>query len=175
MKFQMESVKYNSIHVDRLSCRMIGGSGRKSNVPVMYVVPTLPSLPYEIDRYHFYCTSDIQQIVETMEMALELFHVDFKFVYDKCKWKGSVKLHGHRIAFVIRIYKDIGDGYLVECQKRSGLTIVWDVFFRDMHQRLSHLINREARPCQQSIEQKQVSMKNIRTEHFQTKLSNNRT
>ncbi|DBA01203.1 TPA: hypothetical protein N0F65_002338 [Lagenidium giganteum] len=120
------------------------------------VAPDLPSPPYPVDQYHFYCTGKTCEVVEEITSILDECDIEYSFKALKCKFKCVKYVHYSHVEFVVRLYTT-NNGLLVEFQRRAGSLLLWDGLYSVMYNKLARFVDASAPSCPQSGGQKKVA------------------
>ncbi|KAI9914581.1 hypothetical protein PsorP6_008500 [Peronosclerospora sorghi] len=141
---------------------------RRGELPSMLqhiISPSLPSQPYPVDSYHFYCKARRTNYgvgnagAELTSMLAALFEdcgIEAIFHPLKCKFKCLKYVHYSHVKFVVRVYAHQRT-LLVEFQRRNGSVLLWDGMYRILYQKMTPNMDSTALPCSHSCGQKRVA------------------
>ncbi|KAI9909942.1 hypothetical protein PsorP6_010523 [Peronosclerospora sorghi] len=143
---------------------------RRGELPSMLqhiIAPSLPSQPYPVDPYHFYCKARrtnsgagnaAAKITFMLAALFEDCGIEAIFHPLKCKFNCLKYVHYSHVEFGVRVYAHQRT-LLVEFQRRNGSVLLWDGMYRILYQKLTPIIDSTALQCSQSCGQKRVARK----------------
>ncbi|GLD97616.1 hypothetical protein PINS_up006306 [Pythium insidiosum] len=146
----------NSTASSRSSCPSVDDAD--CDMGGIIVAPALPSAPYPVDPYHFYCRDgiDTTALISDIRELFEECDIEHTFRPLKCKFKCVKYVHYSHVEFYVRVYAT-GDRLLLEFQRRTGSLLLWDGLYSVLYHRLKRWVDSTATACPQSGAQKKVA------------------